>query len=150
MVESRGIKEETEGGIIVPGKYLDNSDVCTVEGSGVVVLRKRGAGRSIGDARYILDELDILGVYIDGELVPSGTHVLARKCLDPEEQEVITLGTRKTQFVEILAAGDESALKDDVGKLAYVDASKSLPQKVEETIDDWIIRDEDIEFVIGD
>jgi len=149
IVKSRGIEQECGNGIYIPSQYLDDSDVCTVEESGVRVLRKRGMGTPIGDSCYILADEHIIGVYADGRLQPVGNHILLRKCLDPDE-EIVTPGTRKTQFAEILAAGDDSALKDYVGNLAYVDLDGELPQKVEDTIDDWIVHEDSIEFVIGE
>lgn len=151
IVESRGVEEETDSGVIVPERYLDDSDICTTKESGVRIIRKRGSGVPIGDRTYLIEEDDVLAVMVNDEWNPTGKNVLVRKCLDPEDRAgLVSLSDRTTRFAEILAAGPDSGLEDDIGGLAYVDDIAEKPQKVEDTIDDWIISSNVIEFVMGD
>lgn len=151
LVTSRGIEEETESGIVVPKECLTNSDVCTIEDSGVVILKKLGSGVNVADTAYIIKEEDVVALLVEEEWQPSEEYVIVRKCLDPtDDSGIITLDQRKTQFAEILAAGSRSGLQDDIGSFAHVNDRIELPQKIEETQDDWIVHMDSIEFVIGD
>lgn len=150
IVTSRGIKTEAAG-IVIPDHLLDDSDECLVDETGETIIRERGAGFPLGDRKYIIEKEEVLAKIIDGNIVPEKGVVYVRKCLDPsDEGGIITLSNRKNQFVEILAVHPDSELKEDIGNLAYVDVSKKLPQKVEETIDDWLIFESEIEFTTGE
>jgi hypothetical protein len=150
IVVSRGIKPE-DGGIVIPDHLLDDSDVCTVEQTGETIIRERGVGRFLGYRTYIIESDQVLAKIVDNKIIPSEGIFLGRKCLDPEDDAgIVTLSDRKNQFVEILAVNEQSELKEDIGCLAYVDVSKKLPQKVEETIDDWLIHESEVEFITGE
>ena len=151
LVTSRGIEEECDGGIVIPKHNLSNSNICAT-GDGRTIIKRIGSGYPIDETRYIIsEEEDLIAEIVDGEVLPRNGMVLVRKCIDPEnEAGLITLNDRQTRFAEILAVSPESRLKDDVGRLGYVNDLETNPEKVEETQDDWLIPESIIEFVIGD
>lgn len=150
IVTSRGIKEEMEGGVVVPTQYLVDSDICTNESGGKLV-RKSGAGYPLGDHKYILLDEHVIARLFDGEWQPTMNMVIVRKCLDAEDQSgLVMLGSRKNRFAEVLAAGPLSGLETFVGSLVHVDEAAGMPQKVEDTIDDWLVSSDMIEFITGD
>lgn len=149
VVKSRGTNEGD--GVIIPEKFLLNSNVCSVDPCGTIIVKDENSGLEIGECEYIIDSTDVLATLKDDEWIPNGKWILARKAIDPEDDSgVITPYTRSTRFAEILAAGDRSGLQSDIGKFAHVDESIRAPQKVEETFDDWFIHSDAIEFVIGE
>ena len=150
LVTSRGIKQECEGGIIIPKHNLSNSNICTTE-DGRTIIKRVGTGLEVDDVRYLIGKDDVLAEIIDGEIYPVQGMVLVRKCLDPEDDSgLIFLDKRKTRFAEILAVGPLSGLQGCIGELGYVNDLETAPEKVEDTQDDWLIPESIIEFVIGD
>lgn len=143
LVTSRGIKEET-GDIVVPGKFLRDSNICTTELDQRVIVRDH-SGHDVGEHRRIVDRDDLLAVEVGGQWAPTGKNVILRKCIDPDEGEIITsLSVRKTKFAEVVAAGPDSVLKDYIGWLAYVDDITYHIQKIEDTEDDWVATEKSI------
>lgn len=150
IVNSRGIKEPEEGEVIVPEQYLKNSDVCKTEDGGVTIIKKEGSGVEIGETSYIIEQDDVLAVQVDGHWEPSAEFLIIRKALDPtDESGLVSLHKRSNRFAEILAAGSKTRLENDIGNFAYIAETGGRPQKIEETLDDWIIHSDLIEFVIG-
>ena len=148
LVTSRGIKEEN-GTIVIPNQYLRDSNICVTE-SGQRVIIKDLSGHELGEHKKIVANKDILAVEVDGVWKPMGSCVLVRKCIDPDEGEIITsLSKRKTKFAEVVAVGPDSVLKDYIGWLAHVEDVTSNPQKVEDTEDDWITNDDSILMVVN-
>lgn len=148
FVTSRGIDQEA-GGVFIPSHNLEDSNVCTTD-DGKIIIKRIGSGISMGDSRYIVAGEDILAEIMDGDIFPSKGVVLVRKCIDREDDSIITLQTRETKFAEIIAVHPSSELKACLGSLGYVNDAVSIPEKVEETQDDWLIGEEAIEFVIGE
>ena len=149
LVRSRGIKEECDG-LIIPKHHLENSNICMTEDR-KTIIKRIGSGLQVEDDFYILEPEDVLAEIVGKDIHPLNGMVLVRKCLDPEDDSgLITLADRQTRFAEILAVAPDSALKDDIGRLAYVDDMKSRPEKIEETQDDWLIPESIIEFVMGE
>jgi co-chaperonin GroES (HSP10) len=147
LVTSRGVKEDA-GAVVVPGRYLRDSNICTTQSGQRVIIRDLSA-HELGDREKIISAKDLLAAEVDGEWRPMGTNVIVRKCIDPDEGEIITsLSKRKTRFAEVVAAGPDSVLKDRIGWLAHVEDMVSHPQKVEDTEDDWITNDDSILMVV--
>lgn len=147
IVTSRGINEDSSG-IVVPEPYLRDSNVCTAEDGTVVIIEDR-SGYDIGDGRLLMEPEEIIAKIIDGNVLPSFDWVLVRKCEDPEDEGIISsLSTRKTEFAEVLAGGKDSVLKDYKGWLAHVDPTNVAPQKVEDTLDDWLVREGQISMAV--
>ncbi len=146
LVTSRGIKEEA-GNLVIPKKFLRNSNVCTTE-SGETVIVKDMAGVELPNNQRIVKESEIIASVVGDTIVPIGEYVLVRKCLDVEETIITSTTGNKTQFAEILAAGDKTVLKNDIGKLAYVEHTEHDLQKIEESGADWLIKESAITMVV--
>ena len=146
MLTSRGIEEDV-GGIIIPKQNLRDSNVCTTEDGRTVIARDK-AGYELPDSQRIVDAEDVIAEIVDGNILPLGEYILVRKCLDPEETIIVSISNNKTQFAEILAVGDKTMLKDDIGNLAYVANVNHDLQKVEESEADWLIKESSILMVV--
>jgi len=149
LVRSRGIKEEMEGGLIVPTKFLRNSDVCSTDDGRTVIVRSHSEkgirGREISDGVWIVENKNILAEITEGCIIPHGTNVYARKCKDIFDG-IERVGGRENQFVEVLAAGCDT--EGVAGYLGYVEETALSIQKVEDTIDDWLIDERDVKFYV--
>jgi len=142
---SRGIKEEMECGLVIPAKFLRNSNVGTDDlGRNVIVLDN--AGHELDDGIRIVYEEAIIATIENGSIMPSKGFILGRKCEDPKDESgLVGLADRKNQFVEVLAGGYRFGIEDSNGWLAYV-SEVGNPQKVEDSEDDWLIPVEDVKF----
>lgn len=151
LVTSRGTKEEADG-LVIPGQFLRDSNVCTTE-SGETVVCRDGRGYEAGDHQRIVEENDVIAKIEDGSVTPLKNWVLARKCVDSEDESGIIVSTSKntSRWVEILAVGPETMLNDCIGLLAFVrEAAEYAMQKVEETEADWLIHEDEILMVLED
>ena len=146
LVHSRGVKEEMECGLIVPKQYLRNSDVCTTDDGRVVVIRSL-SGLEVGDKSYIVDNKNILAEIRNGCIIPLGKRILGRKCEDSDDG-IVRLGSRYSQFVEVLAAGEGAS--GAVGSFAYVTENALNIQHVEDGFDEWLIDESEILFYATD
>lgn len=145
LVRSRGIKEEMDGGLIIPKKFLRNSDVCTADDGRVLIVKSHSdkgvGGMEIEDGVWIVENKNIIAEIVGEQIVPMGRYIYARKCLDNDDG-IIRLGNRQTQFIEVLASGEDA--EGDVGDFGYVSESALSIQKIEDSRDDWLIDEEDI------
>ena len=146
VVTSRGIKEDV-GGVVIPEKFLRDSNICTRECGEVVIIRDR-SGYELDDHKRIVESDDIIAEIVDGTIVPLGEYVLVRKCIDPEEEIITSVSNNKSQFAEILAVGEKTMLQDDIGMLACVENINHGLQKVEETEADWLLKESSILMVV--
>ena len=149
LVKSRGVAEEMDSGLIVPKKFLRNSDVCTTQDGRTVIVKSHSdrsiRGMEIEDGLWIVENKDILAELVDGAIIPKGKYIHARKCLDVDDG-IERVSERYTQFVEVIAAGGDA--EGAVGDFGYVEESALGIQKIEDTNDDWLIDEEDILFYI--
>jgi len=146
IVTSRGIKEDV-GGVVIPEKFLRDSNVCTRECGEVVIIRDR-SGYELPNRQRIIENEDVIAKIVDGNVVPLGEYVLVRKCIDPEEVIITSVSDNKSRFAEILAVGEKTMLQDDIGMLAYVENINHGLQKVEETEADWLLKESSILMVV--
>ena len=148
IVTSRGINEDCSG-VVVPEPYLRDSNVCVTEDGQTVIIADR-SGYDLGDGRLLMEPEEIIAKVVEGAVLPSFNWILVRKCEDPEDEGVISsLSTRKTEFAEVLEGGPDSVLKDYKGWLAHVDPTNVAPQKVEDTIDDWLVVEDQISMAVN-
>jgi len=149
LVKSRGTKDQSDSLIAVPEDCLVDSSVCTDEQTGAIVIIKDSAGTDIGNHRRIVDGSDILAEVVDGRVLPAEEWFVGRKCEDPVDPFgiIISLSTRKNQFVEIIKVGAKTNLNEFEECLAHIDNLKYNPQKIEETDDDWLIKKEAVQFI---
>jgi hypothetical protein len=147
VVTSRGVKEEC-GLLIVPSTFLRDSNVCTTNDGETVIIRDK-CGFELEEHVKIVKEEDVLAVIKDGVVTPAGDMVLVRKCLDREDELIVTsLNKNSSEFAEILAAGDNTVVKRYIGWLANVDATQDMLQKVEETEADWLVCEKAIRMIV--
>jgi len=145
IVKSRGVREEMECGLVIPKKFLKDSNVCTTD-QGELVIILNNAGYETGDGRLIVREDEIIATIHGDSVAPRKGWILGRKCADPEDDSgLVALSDRQNQFVEVLAGGELYGVEDDSGWLAYV-IEEGDPQKVEDSVDDWLIDATDIKF----
>ena len=147
LLTSRGIKTDA-GGVEIPEQYLRDSNVCKTE-SGETVVARDNRGHYLPNHQRIVDFSDIMAKMEDDEVKPIGEYVLLRKCIDPEEELIITsLSRNKSDFAEILAAGPDTVLEPYIGWMAHVDHTNISLQKVEETAADWLAHQEAINMIV--
>lgn len=141
LVTSRGTHEEVNG-IVVPEKLLKDSNVCKTE-NGETVICKDHAGYNLKEHKRIISEDDIIAVMIGNQIIPKKGWILARKCLDPEDESGVIVSQTKNsnQWAEILKTHDESELRNSVEWFVYVYKTDTDMQKVEETDADWLIKE---------
>ena len=143
LVTSRGVSTELEGGLVMPKEFLRDSDVCTTD-DGRTVIIKSHSGKLVSDRTYIVDNKNILAEILNGCIIPQGKRILARKCEDDKTDGILRIGSRYSQFVEVLAVGDSA--EGRVGDFGYVSESALNIQRVEEGLDEWLIDEVDVMF----